>query len=248
MNKQEYLNEENYQKGKKKITNVALIVLIIGLLIGGSFIAIGFNRQSKVDAKYSTENKANLEEQAETERQNLLKVKSELEEKIKPTKDEIKRLQREPFTGFDDAYYEREDKIEELEQSIASEEKDLSVINGVLNDAEFDCKFDGGKNKKTSTYCSLITQLEKTSNSFNKSFDSFSSFPFYMLGGFSILASCMIAFSIYMVTKRREIMAFTTQQVMPVAQEGMDKMAPTIGNVAKEITKGIKEGLKDEEK
>lgn len=63
-----------------------------------------------------------------------------------------------------------------------------------------------------------------------------------------------------MITKRREITAFTMQQVMPVAQEGIEKMtptmtnaakemaeqmAPTIGNVAKEIAKGIKEGLDD---
>lgn len=51
----------------------------------------------------------------------------------------------------------------------------------------------------------------------------------------------------FFIGNRREITAYTTQQVMPLAQEGIDKMAPTIGNAAKEITKGIKEGLKDEE-
>ena len=35
---------------------------------------------------------------------------------------------------------------------------------------------------------------------------------------------------------------------MPIAKEGIDEMAPTIGNAAKEIAKGIKKGLKDEEK
>ena len=54
--------------------------------------------------------------------------------------------------------------------------------------------------------------------------------------------------SIYMIAKRREILAFSTQQVMPVAKEGINKMAPTMGNVAKKITKGIKDGLNDEEK
>lgn len=49
-----------------------------------------------------------------------------------------------------------------------------------------------------------------------------------------------------MTAKRREILAFTTQQVMPVAKEGIDTMAPTIGNVAKEISKGIKEGSKED--
>lgn len=45
---------------------------------------------------------------------------------------------------------------------------------------------------------------------------------------------------------RREITAYTTQQVMPLAQEGIDKMAPTIGKAAGTIAKGIKDGLKDD--
>ena len=47
------------------------------------------------------------------------------------------------------------------------------------------------------------------------------------------------------ISKRREITAFTAQQIMPVAKEGIEEMAPTIGNVAKEISKGIKEGKKE---
>ena len=46
----------------------------------------------------------------------------------------------------------------------------------------------------------------------------------------------------------REINTFTTQSTIPVAKEGIDEMAPTIGNVSKEITKGIKEGLNEEDK
>jgi hypothetical protein len=64
-----------------------------------------------------------------------------------------------------------------------------------------------------------------------------------------------------MFVKRREITAFTTQQVMPVAQEGMEKMAPSVakvgkamaeemaptyGKIAKEIAKGVKDGMKDD--
>ncbi len=47
---------------------------------------------------------------------------------------------------------------------------------------------------------------------------------------------------------RREINAFYAQQQMPIAKEGIEKMAPTAGVAAKEVAKGIKEGLKDEEK
>ena len=49
------------------------------------------------------------------------------------------------------------------------------------------------------------------------------------------------------------------QSVLPVAEETIEKVTPTIkkvgeelsplyGTIAKEITKGIKEGIKDEEK
>ena len=66
-----------------------------------------------------------------------------------------------------------------------------------------------------------------------------------MIGGFIILASGGIAFAIFMFAKRREILAFTAQQVMPVAQEGIEKMAPTIGNAAGTIGKGIAKGIKE---
>lgn len=82
----------------------------------------------------------------------------------------------------------------------------------------------------------------------------------FAIGGFmsvftfglaSVGAICLI------VAHRREITAYTTQQVMPVAKEGIEEMAPTInkaseamapaaGKIAKEVTKGIKEGLKEE--
>ena len=42
-----------------------------------------------------------------------------------------------------------------------------------------------------------------------------------------------------------QIMAFSAQQVMPVAKEGIEKMAPTIGNAAGSIAKEIKDSLKD---
>lgn len=51
--------------------------------------------------------------------------------------------------------------------------------------------------------------------------------------------------AVMVASHRREITAYTTQQVMPVAQEGIDKMAPTIGHAAGVIAKGIKQGLNE---
>lgn len=117
----------------------------------------------------------------------------------------------------------------------------LKIITEVLDPSFSYCSFDEYKNNSiTNEYCSL-----KNSNS------SFAKTSFLMFGGFIIIASCMFCGVLYLsIIKRREIMAYTVQQVMPVAKEGIDKISPTIakvtGNIAKEVTKGIKEGLKDE--
>ena len=83
----------------------------------------------------------------------------------------------------------------------------------------------------------------------------------FAIGGFlSVFSFGMagVGGMILFIAHRREITAYTTQQVMPVAKEGIEemtptmskvaeKMAPAAGTVAKEVAKGIKEGLKDEE-
>ena len=64
----------------------------------------------------------------------------------------------------------------------------------------------------------------------------------------------------FLLGNQREISAYMVQQQIPIAQEGMEKMAPSIGkagatiakemapaygDIAKEISKGIKEGAKE---
>ena len=76
-------------------------------------------------------------------------------------------------------------------------------------------------------------------------------FGLLALGGFLETFGSLIAGiggMIMFVAHRREIAAFTTQQVMPVAKEGINEMAPTIGNVASEVAKGIKKGLNEANK
>lgn len=120
----EYLSEERYQKSKKKLITIALIILIIGLLIGG-----------------------------------------------------------------------------------------LLIIRGIIN-----------------------------------SDDSYIRATSYAFAFAIIVFSVAISLSIFLFANQREITAFQVQQNMPIAQEGIDKIAPTMGNAAKEIAKGVKEGMKDDEK
>ena len=86
---------------------------------------------------------------------------------------------------------------------------------------------------------------EKTANGV------FRGFGLFALGGFldtSGLFVTGIGGIIMLIAHKREITAFTTQQVMPVAKEGINEMAPTIGNAAGEIAKGIKKGLNEADK
>ena len=87
----------------------------------------------------------------------------------------------------------------------------------------------------------LKTEKHKIENDFD--------YPLLLcvLGGFIVLAGLPISFMAYIVSKRREIAAYSVQQVMPVAKEGIETVAPSVGVAAKEITKGIKDGLNDEE-
>ena len=77
----------------------------------------------------------------------------------------------------------------------------------------------------------------------------------FALGGFinMIGFALTVAGGITMfIAHRREITAYTTQQVMPVAQEGIEKITPAVanaaGNIAQSIIKGIQEGKKEADK
>lgn len=154
-NQKDYLNEERYQKTKRLIGFIALIVFLAGLAIGVGLIGLGFSNKNSIDV-------------------NAVKAQKNTEFRE---------------NGFSEKYYE------------------------------------------------LDAQLDKAD----------SAIPLFMFGGFILIASCMISGSIFMSTKQRELLAYHAQQIRPVAQEGIEKMAPSAGVAAKEIAKGIKEGLKDDE-
>lgn len=48
--------------------------------------------------------------------------------------------------------------------------------------------------------------------------------------------------TLYVYAYRRNILAYGVQSTMPIVQEGLETMAPTIGKVSEEIAKGISNG------
>ena len=265
--KKEFLTEENYERGNKKIRKIALIVLIIGLLIGGSLIATGI-------IKSNNAKKHNEQIAKQVEQNNQTRSASEVQSDIDLVKTKIDKLEKElrdlrieqdkifsDDRGFSDRYYKIEAEINEktnemnkLRSQLFKYESELLINNSGYNDTQ--------------------KEIEKSKNTISSAKYT----PFYMFGGFIIFASCMFSGIIYLSTKQRELMAYQVQKVMPIAQEGLEKMAPTIGkagasiakeiapeigkaganvakemapvygDIAKEISKGVKEGLKDEEK
>ena len=221
--KNQYLNEENYQRGKKKVMGLALIVFLLGLVIGGGLIVTGIMKTN------STKTEITAKEDKRTESDVQADI-TDIESKINAAEVEINTLRNEQQRifmedkGFSDRYYAKDTEI-------TTKENELSQLQ--------------------STKSNLKSELWKIQSGYNDTKNSIATsryIPFYMFGAFIIIASSMIAVSIYIFGKRREIAAFTTQQVMPIAKEGINEMAPTIGNVAGEIAKGIKEGMKDDDK
>ena len=226
MEKKELLNEDNYEKTKKKITTISLIILIVALLIGSTLIALGVikTNTSKKDAEKVNQERYNASEQR------LKEIASEKE-------------------SLNLQYDAKNQECDSLDMSA----KDwYSKVNQCHRDA--------------SAISSKITNLESEEFKLNNNYDKVEAknyIPLSVFGGVIIFIGGMISLSIYLIAKKRDISAFAIQQSMPLAQEVIGKMAPTIGdagktvidkvgpsigNAAGSIAKGIKDGLKDEDK
>lgn len=64
-----------------------------------------------------------------------------------------------------------------------------------------------------------------------------------ILGFFSCFIGLILRF---FIANQRQMNAYFTQQSIPVAKEGIKQIASSTGVAAKEIAKGIREGLKDD--
>lgn len=188
MDNKKFLNEERYQKSKKKLIILAILILMIGLSIGGYLITSGIEKFKQI--KLSDEEINQIETQIDDYNTQLASLKAQ-------------KSQEFSNNGKSEIYYNLENQIDKINKNIEK----------------------------------LEDKLEQ---------DTFDVFPLCMFGGFAILASLIISFSIYSTAKGREISAFYVQQQMPIAKEGINEIAPTIGNAAGEIAKGIKKGLDDE--
>lgn len=124
---------------------------------------------------------------------------------------------------------------------------DLKLIVNALDPSFNYCSFDEYENNSyTGEYCKLKNQVKEYKNyidsgqaqndeeyeieklkndkEFEKTNNKAGNVKYFMIGGFIIFTTCSFCGVFYLSTKRREIIAYGAQQVMPVAQEGIEKM------------------------
>lgn len=220
----EYLNEDWYQQVKKKITRLSLTILIIGSVIGASVIAVGVVKVNH----------------AKSENEGLYKsAYKESEKKIKQANERLEQIKVEK---------------ESLKSQISKKEYECNSLN--MQDPNWFRDVNSCK-EEVSNLEEKVTNLEMEAFdlehddfavTYNKIFVS-KYYIYYFIGAGIIGMTMIIALSVYIISKRREIHAFTIQQSMPIAQEAIDKMSPTIGKAAgvvgHDIAQGISSGIRD---
>lgn len=82
-----------------------------------------------------------------------------------------------------------------------------------------------------------ILKYQSITDVWSKSaFDSQTSAMFTGFGGVVLI---LLGIVVILIPFKRKIMAYNAQQVMPVAQEGIEKLGPSIGKVAGDIAKEV---------
>ncbi len=228
MRNSEYLSEEKYKKVKRNITIIATIILVAGILGSGYLFAKAFMKSK------SNTNNTEFTEQTKQERINSLNSQIDEEKTILETKKEelkAKGLKDSPDYQSGEAY-------------------DLYIIINALDPSFPHCDFDEYKtNAITSKYCTLKEELknveeqkdnDKTSNLI---FNTFEFMPAVMI----LLITLGISINLFYIANKRKITAFHAQQVMPIADEMIDKATPTIAKSVGKIAESIKDSINNED-
>lgn len=262
MNKKEFLTEERYEKTNKKVKTIGFTLMGIGLTVAICLVAAGLIKTNEIKEKYSKEKYDNLisetKEQLDAEKENLKTILANLEADIQDELDEIKKLERVKFEGFNDAYYKRQDRMDEIKKQIKPIQEDIYDIENCIEDSI--CMSNNDKLEKYQTLNSKYLEYKNTDLEHKIKWETSDYTFLYALAFMALFIGFGFGGMIILMSKRRELLAYTAQQVMPIAQEGMEKMAPSVGKagktimdemapaygkLAKEISKNIKEGLDD---
>ena len=243
MDKKEYLNEEWYQKVKKKITKISLTIFIVSLVLGAGLISAGLLLTSNSNKQAEKTNEERYKQALKESQGNVDKANeriAELKKEIETLNTEISKLSLEiskmeneksmifrDDKGFSNRYYQKDNEIKLKQSEKAKLQTKLSEYKTEqfeLENGDYTVYYKK-EEPKDYTYLCLI-------------------------GGIIAGAGLIIALIFYFIAKGREIKAYTIQQSMPVNQEAIEKVTPTVassaGEIAKEVAGGIKEGIENQ--
>lgn len=245
MKKKEYLNEKSYNKMKNILLTVGIIIIVAGLCVGGFLIKKGVDKLHEPDIiDIDTNNKdiTSNEQDVEKNKEELNNKKAELEKEKNELNSELASLKAQKSqefrtNGFSEEYYKLDNEIDTKNSRVSKIDLEISKIDNQYSNLD--------KTNSSDINSTVNGIFNSTVNQVNSTSKLSSAMPYFMFGGFIIILSLIIGGSIIIKALRREFLAFGVQQVMPVAQEGIDKMSPTIGNAAGNIAQGITKGIKD---
>lgn len=256
MEKKEYLTEENYEKGKKTLAKIIKIVLTVGLsisllLIISGIIVIATSGNKEKDKETTTTTTTTYSSKVRSEDEIKADINARIT-KINELKKDLPSLKAQKTSefmknGHTQKYYEIEQKISDLEDEISKLESEKRTFERELSNREFDLEVEKNEHEFEEEFNSIGNDIEPE-GLFKKGIGGM----LIAIGLGLIPPTLMISGMLFLIYKKREITIFTTQQTMPIAQEGIEKMAPTIGDaagsIAEGITKGIKKGKENSDK
>ena len=165
------------------------------------------------------------------------------------SKKEAAKIKEEKVAAVDKRLTEIASEKQTLNKEYTDKEQECASLS--MDDSDWFSK-SNKCNNEASTIKSKINDLEmeefKLNNAHNTNFFEIEKDYSYLIivGVFVIFIGGMVSLMFYIVSKKREIQAFTIQQSMPVTKEAIDKMSPSMGKAAKEIAKGVKDGIKED--
>ena len=222
MESKEFLNEENYNRANKKIKRISLAILLAGLLIGGGLIAFGFIKRAdaeRINVERAEAAKAEADSKVAASRQRLEEIESELSSL--QSQYDAKSQECDSMDMLDSDWFV---KVNQCHREASNTQ---SQINS-LESEQFQLK--------NATYTVYYDEVGEETY-----------VPFFFIGGFILIASAMISFSVWFFTKRRVLMAYGVQSTMPIAHEAAiktaDKLTPTVSKAAGDIANSIAEGI-----
>ncbi len=261
----QYLNETSYQKNKKRLTILSLVIFLLSLLIGGGLIATGVILTNNAKSDHSnteivTPPASQPDQIDDPSLRSVAEINLDItatQIKINTLTSEISQLEAEKDRifiedfGFSDRYYTVENSLTaknselfELQAKLADYQTELSLAEERASDTSSD-----SANRPLDKIGSIIGPAQDVIDTATDGYTSAKYVPFYLAGGFIAIAGSLVALALFLFAKGREVAAFKAQQVLPLAKEGLDQLTPSAsraaGSFAESISRGIKNGLKE---